>query len=100
MLLRNAWYIGAWADEIDGERPLARPICNDPIVLFRGGMGRVAALADRCSHRAAPLHIYGHRGGRDFQCGYHGLVINGSGLRECTWEAEDPRRRAGAQATQ
>ena len=45
MLLRNAWYIGAWADEIGGEQPLARRICNDPIVLFRDGTGRVAALA-------------------------------------------------------
>ena len=53
MLLRNAWYIAAWADEIDGE-PLARRICNDPVVLFRDGTGKVGALADRCCHRAAP----------------------------------------------
>ena len=33
MLLRNAWYIAAWADEIAAE-PLARRICNDPVVLF------------------------------------------------------------------
>jgi len=78
MLLRNAWYIGAWADEIGGERPLARRICNDPIVLFRDGMGRVAALADRCCHRAAPLHL-GTVVEEGIQCGYHGLVINGSG---------------------
>jgi phenylpropionate dioxygenase-like ring-hydroxylating dioxygenase large terminal subunit len=78
MLLRNAWYIGAWVDEIDGERPLARRICNNPMVLFRGGMGRVAALADRCSHRAAPLHM-GTVVEEGIQCGYHGLVINGSG---------------------
>ena len=39
MLLRNAWYIAAWADEI-GDTPLARRICNEPIVLFRDGRGR------------------------------------------------------------
>jgi len=78
MLLRNAWYIGAWADEIGSEQPLPLRICNDPIVLFRDGMGRVAALADRCCHRAAPLHL-GTVVEEGIQCGYHGLVINGSG---------------------
>ena len=29
MLLRNAWYIGAWADEL-ADKPFARRICNDP----------------------------------------------------------------------
>jgi len=27
MLLRNAWYIGAWADELV-DKPLARRICG------------------------------------------------------------------------
>ena len=78
MLLRNAWYIAAWTDEIGGEQPLMRRICNEPIVLFRDGAGRVAALADRCCHRAAPLHM-GKVVEEGIQCGYHGLVINGSG---------------------
>ena len=56
MLLRNAWYIGGWADEL-GDKPLARRICGDPVVLFRDGAGRAAALVDRCCHRAAPLHL-------------------------------------------
>ena len=38
MLLRNAWYIAAWADEIGGE-PLARRICDEPIVMFRDNAG-------------------------------------------------------------
>ena len=78
MLLRNAWYIGAWADEIGGEQPLARRICDEPIVLFRDGAGRVGALADRCCHRAAPLSM-GTVVEEGIQCGYHGLVIDGSG---------------------
>jgi len=52
MFVRNAWYIAAWADEV-GDAPLARRICNEPVVVFRGGDGRAAALADRCCHRAA-----------------------------------------------
>ena len=54
MLLRNAWYIGAWADEL-GDKPLARRICGEPVVLFRDGAGKAAALVDRCCHRAARL---------------------------------------------
>ena len=77
MLLRNAWYIGAWADELD-DKPLARPICGDPVVLFRDGSGRAAALADRCCHRATPLHL-GSLVEAGIQCGYHGLVFDTTG---------------------
>src|ERR1700756_3532755 len=77
MLLHNAWYIAAWADEL-GEQPLARRICGEPIVLFRSGTGRVGALADRCCHRAAPLSM-GAVVEEGIQCGYHGLVMDGSG---------------------
>ena len=77
MLLRNAWYIAAWADEVRPE-PLARRICNDPVVLFRDASGRASALTDRCCHRAAPLHM-GTVVDDGIQCGYHGLVFDGSG---------------------
>jgi vanillate O-demethylase monooxygenase subunit len=77
MLVRNAWYIGAWADEL-GDKPLARRICGDPVVLFRDGSGRAAALADRCCHRAAPLHL-GSLVEAGIQCGYHGLVFDTTG---------------------
>jgi phenylpropionate dioxygenase-like ring-hydroxylating dioxygenase large terminal subunit len=77
MLLRNAWYIGAWADEL-GDKPSARRICGDPVVLFRDGSGRAAALADRCCHRAAPLHL-GSLVEAGIQCGYHGLVFDATG---------------------
>ena len=77
MFLRNAWYVAAWADEV-GEEPLARRICNDPVVLFRDRAGRAAALVDRCCHRAAPLHM-GAVVEDGLQCGYHGLVFDGSG---------------------
>jgi phenylpropionate dioxygenase-like ring-hydroxylating dioxygenase large terminal subunit len=45
MFIRNAWYIAAWADEI-GETPLARRICNEPVVLYRDQQNCVAALHD------------------------------------------------------
>jgi phenylpropionate dioxygenase-like ring-hydroxylating dioxygenase large terminal subunit len=77
MLLRNAWYIGAWADEL-GDKPLARRICGEPVVLFRDGSGRAAALVDRCCHRAAPLHL-GSLVEAGIQCGYHGLIFDATG---------------------
>ena len=42
---RNAWYVGAWSHEVT-EKPLARTILNERVVLFRdragqgGGAGR------------------------------------------------------------
>jgi len=77
MFVRNAWYVAAWADEV-ANQPLARRICNDPIVLFRDGTGKAAVLEDRCCHRAAPLHM-GTVVERGIQCGYHGLIIDGAG---------------------
>jgi phenylpropionate dioxygenase-like ring-hydroxylating dioxygenase large terminal subunit len=77
MFIRNAWYIAAWADEL-GEKPLARRICNDPVVLFRDQGGQPAALVDRCCHRSAPLSLGSVVAG-NIQCGYHGLAFDGRG---------------------
>jgi vanillate O-demethylase monooxygenase subunit len=78
MFIRNAWYVAAWADEI-GEAPLARRICNQPVVLFRDREGDAAALLDMCCHRGAPLHM-GKIVAQGLQCGYHGLVFDRSGV--------------------
>ena len=77
MFIRNAWYIAAWADELK-EKPLARRICNDPVVLFRNQRGQAAALVDRCCHRSAPLSLGAVVAG-NLQCGYHGLTFDSSG---------------------
>jgi vanillate O-demethylase monooxygenase subunit len=69
--LRNQWYTAATSAEL-GERPLARTICNEPLVIFRSGSGDVAVLTDRCPHRKAPLSS-GEVVGNDIQCGYHGI---------------------------
>jgi phenylpropionate dioxygenase-like ring-hydroxylating dioxygenase large terminal subunit len=50
MFIRDAWYVAAWADEI-ADKPLARRICNEPVVLFRDAEGHAAALLDMCCHR-------------------------------------------------
>ena len=78
--LRNQWYTAATSAEI-GATPLARTICNEPLVIFRGLDGDVAALTDRCPHRKAPLSS-GEVVGNDIQCGYHGIRFAADGA--CT----------------
>ncbi len=51
--LRNQWYTAATSVEL-GEKPLARMICNEPLVIFRGQDGNVAVLSDRCQCRHRP----------------------------------------------
>jgi phenylpropionate dioxygenase-like ring-hydroxylating dioxygenase large terminal subunit len=77
MFVRNSWYVAAWADEVK-DRPVARRLCNEPVVLFRDKNGIAAALSDRCCHRAAPLSL-GELVETGLQCGYHGMVFDGTG---------------------
>jgi phenylpropionate dioxygenase-like ring-hydroxylating dioxygenase large terminal subunit len=77
MFLRNAWYMAAWAADISTS-PLARRICNEPVVIYRDRQGVVGALRDACCHRGAPLSI-GRVTDAGLECGYHGLVFDRSG---------------------
>ncbi len=44
MFLRHSWYVAAWAHEL-GDRPLARTILGEPVVLFLiGHDGAIGAL--------------------------------------------------------
>ena len=45
MFLYNAWYVAARSQELDGGL-LGRTILNQPVVLFRGADGAVAALEE------------------------------------------------------
>jgi len=78
--LRNQWYTAATSTEL-GAKPLARTICNEPVVIFRAENGTVAVLTDRCPHRKAPLSS-GEVVGNDIQCGYHGIRFAADGA--CT----------------
>jgi vanillate O-demethylase monooxygenase subunit len=77
MFIRNAWYIAAWADEVT-DKPMARRICDEPVVLYRDATGRAAALIDMCCHRGAPLSV-GCVVEEGLQCGYHGLIFASDG---------------------
>ncbi|MGP0090893.1 MAG: Rieske 2Fe-2S domain-containing protein [Xanthobacteraceae bacterium] len=77
--LRNAWYVAAWSHDLGEGQLLSRTILKEPIVLYRQSDGNVAALADRCPHRFAPLHMGKVVNGDRIQCPYHGLEFNSSG---------------------
>ena len=77
MFIRNAWYIAGWANEVV-DKPVARRILDEPVVMFRDRHGKAAALVDRCCHRAAPLSL-GQVTDAGLECGYHGLTFDCSG---------------------
>jgi phenylpropionate dioxygenase-like ring-hydroxylating dioxygenase large terminal subunit len=75
---RNAWYVVAFSDEI-AEKPLARTILGDRVVMYRTSSGKPVVLADRCAHRAMALSqgkvVHGDR----IQCPYHGMEYDPAG---------------------
>ncbi|MBV8156328.1 MAG: aromatic ring-hydroxylating dioxygenase subunit alpha [Comamonas sp.] len=75
--VKNAWYVAAWSSEI-GRQLTARTILGQNLVFWRRQDGTPAVLVDRCPHKLAPLSI-GTLVGDDLQCGYHGMMFNGSG---------------------
>jgi vanillate O-demethylase monooxygenase subunit len=77
MFMRNAWYVAATRNEIS-DKPLARTLLNEPVVLFRNGRAEICALEDRCCHRGAPLSL-GDITESGIRCGYHGLEFDCSG---------------------
>ncbi|WP_245584485.1 aromatic ring-hydroxylating dioxygenase subunit alpha [Novosphingobium acidiphilum] len=76
-MLRNAWYVAAWADEID-ERPVEQQILGDAVVLWRKADGDPAAVSAFCSHRRLSL-ARGQVLGDRIACGYHGLQFAADG---------------------
>lgn len=78
--LRNAWYVAGFADEFAPGVLVARTLLGAPLVLFRTSEDGIAALADRCPHRFAPLSAGKVcDGGRSIECAYHGLRFGADG---------------------
>ena len=89
---RQHWYVAAESAEVS-DRPLARRICGDDLVLYRTSTGAVACLPDRCPHRGYPLSA-GCVVADELQCGYHGLRFATDGV--CTWAPGQDRMPASA----
>ena len=91
--LRNHWYCAAFGHEL-AQKPMARTLLNEPIVLYRGANGQPVAFEDRCCHRRAPLSA-GKVEGDNLRCGYHGLVYNPAG--KVIWAPGQDHLPPGAQ---
>lgn len=77
MYLRNSWYVVAWSRELT-DKPFARKVLGESIVVYRTGGGQIGALEDRCPHRHLPLSM-GKVTGDLIQCAYHGLQLDKTG---------------------
>lgn len=75
--LKNCWYAAAYANEVS-DKPLARQLLGEHVVLYRTSDGKAHALADRCPHRFAPLSM-GVVVEDQIQCPYHGLRFGTDG---------------------
>jgi len=73
----NRWYMIAKISDI-GEKPLAREIWRQPIVLFRTQAGQLHALENRCAHRFVRLS-HGRVIDDSIECAYHGWRFNTAG---------------------
>ena len=78
MFIKNCWYVAAWSSEVEAGKPFARTLLDIPVVLWRDASGKVVAMADRCSHRGAPLST-GRLEGDSLRCMYHGLRFDAQG---------------------
>jgi phenylpropionate dioxygenase-like ring-hydroxylating dioxygenase large terminal subunit len=76
-LIKNAWYVAAWSNELT-QSLLARRIVDEPLVMYRTAAGQAVAFADRCPHRRYPLSK-GRLIGDRLECGYHGFTFDPSG---------------------
>lgn len=75
--IRNLWYVAGWSNEL-ADKPVARIVIGEPLVLWRTGDGTAIAIEDRCPHRHAPLSR-GRLEGDSIRCMYHGLRFAADG---------------------
>jgi phenylpropionate dioxygenase-like ring-hydroxylating dioxygenase large terminal subunit len=80
--LKNTWYVAMWNIDLAEGAIVSRTIIGEPLAFFRQPDGLIAAIADQCAHRFAPLS----QGkicddGKALECAYHGLQYNAEG--EC-----------------
>jgi vanillate O-demethylase monooxygenase subunit len=87
--LCNTWYVACVPDEV-AAGPLARTICGEQVVLFRGRGGQATAVENFCPHRGAPLSLGRVHDGQ-LVCGYHGLVMGCDG-RAASMPGQDVAR--------
>ena len=81
MVESTLWHPVALAGDV-ANTPLAVQLLEQPLVLWRDGLGGVQALADRCPHRGARLSLGRVTVQGQLECPYHGWQFEGTG--QCT----------------
>ena len=74
---RNIWYVAAWQEYVEADKPLSVKLLDQPIVLWRAG-DEIVAHEDRCPHRFAPMSL-GRCEGASLRCMYHGFRFDADG---------------------
>lgn len=78
--LAQFWLPVAYADEVPADKPIARVLLDERLVLYRAG-ARMVAAKDLCIHRGSPLSM-GWIEGEEIVCAYHGFRYDATG--QCT----------------
>ena len=78
MWIKNTWYVGCWASEVNPKKITNKTILNQPLVFYRDTNGNIVLMEDRCCHRHAPLSK-GKIEGDSIRCMYHGLKFDKTG---------------------
>lgn len=76
-LLRRYWMPIAISAEVQ-ERPVAKRLLGEDLVVFRGGDGKVGVFDRHCPHRRADLAV-GVPEEHGLRCGYHGWMFSPDG---------------------
>jgi hypothetical protein len=77
------WYVVGATRDLREDRPLARTVAGQEIVVWRDGGGRLVAGPGMCPHLGAPLRDSPVRCGT-LVCHWHGLALNGTPF--AAWE--------------
>ena len=77
-LLRRYWLPIAISSEV-GQRPVAKRLLGEDLVVFRTTDGKVGVVEERCAHRRTSLAI-GICEARGIRCGYHGWLFGHDGV--------------------
>jgi phenylpropionate dioxygenase-like ring-hydroxylating dioxygenase large terminal subunit len=75
---KNFWYIACQSKDLKGDRPIARTILDEWIVLFRDQDGKPVVFQDRCVHRNYQLSKGAVKDGC-LRCPYHGWTFDKKG---------------------
>ncbi len=88
--LRSCWHPVAFAADV-AEQPVGAKLLDEPVVVWRGGEGRLHAVKDLCIHRGTALSL-GWTEGDQIVCPYHGWRYRADGVCVSIPQLPDPTK--------